>query len=311
MQIMKTLTASPRFVIFTDDADWCRRALPATSGIEFRSDSNNEEDFASMLACNAFIISNSTLSWWAAWLSMANIVICPGRTVQGIDWNRMPERWIHIPVEGIPPPAPAFSASQKPIFRQTWWDRNTPERQDDYVRWTGGADAPSRVAMRNRLPEFGIRSLLDCGCGLCVDREEFEQLEPPVRYSGLDASVIFADFAHTQGLDVRFGFAENLPCEDDSFDAVYFRHVLEHLPHYLDAIAEALRVARRLVVVIWYLPPHDGPDRFLFESADDLYQNTYNRSAFEAFVRGLNPSAAMEWQQVSNESILWIKLEPG
>src|SRR5581483_6158214 len=54
-----------------------------------------------------------------------------------------------------------------------------------------------------------------------------------------------------------------LPFSDDSFDVVLLRHVLEHLPPWLmqAVLAEATRVARRAVVMVFHLPPEHGRSR--------------------------------------------------
>ena len=50
--------------------------------------------------------------------------------------------------------------------------------------------------------------------------------------------------------------AGKLPFIDKSFEVVLLRHVLEHLPQWLmqQALSEAMRVARRAVVVDFYIP---------------------------------------------------------
>ena len=52
-------------VIFTDDAEYCRKEYP---GVEVIS-GDVFHDFYLMRQCSKFVIANSSLSWWAAWLS--------------------------------------------------------------------------------------------------------------------------------------------------------------------------------------------------------------------------------------------------
>lgn len=311
MRIVRSLIGEAVFLIFTNDAEWCRSAFPDAGDVQYCWSENEFSDLQEMAACDAFILSNSTLGWWAAWLSAAELVICPSRCVRGIDWRRVPERWVQIPPDGVLPTSPPFTCNGKRVFKQTWWDRNTADRQADYRKWTGDVESPSRIAVREHVATLGIQSILDCGCGYCVDQPEYERMAPPVRYAGIDASITFVEFARARGLDVSFGYAESLPFADKAFDMVHFRHVLEHLPYYTDALQEACRVARRLVAVVWYLPPADNADRLLFDSGESLHQNTYNRAGIEKLIDQIKPGATVEWNRVGDrECILWINLQP-
>jgi len=309
MRILRGLIRNPRFFIFTDDPGWCRSAFAPFPGVTIHPGGDEESDFAAMKSCSAFIISNSTFSWWAAWLSGSDAVVCPSRIVSGLDWYRAPERWIQIPSGGVAPACPRLSVTGKPIFKQTWWDRNAIDRQAEYLEWSGDASRPSRVAVRERAARFGISSVLDCGCGYCEDYAEFQKMTPRVRYTGIDASSVFVDSAQARGLDVCFGYIENMTFGDREFDLVYFRHVVELLPHYDDALSEAIRVSRRFVAVVWYLAPGIDPDRIFYIPSDLMYQNTYNRSGIESFIKGVCPGASIEWQDIApRECLLWIDL---
>jgi hypothetical protein len=64
----KAMEAFPnkKFLFFSDDLEWCRHTFPAN---EFSCFSNEGEDMYAMSKCNGHIITNSSFSWWAAWLS--------------------------------------------------------------------------------------------------------------------------------------------------------------------------------------------------------------------------------------------------
>jgi len=58
------------FLIFSDtfrDVEWCRQNIRAKH-VEFSDASSELWDFVAMSSCDHHIISNSTFSWWAAWL---------------------------------------------------------------------------------------------------------------------------------------------------------------------------------------------------------------------------------------------------
>lgn len=60
----------PKFFIFSDDINWCKKSIPQNEDIVFITyTSNHIEDFWLMKNCKYFIAGNSTFSWWARWLS--------------------------------------------------------------------------------------------------------------------------------------------------------------------------------------------------------------------------------------------------
>lgn len=61
---------SPKFFIFSDEIEWCRKNISNENDIVFVEGKLNQiEDFWLMKNCQHFIIRNSTFSWWASWLS--------------------------------------------------------------------------------------------------------------------------------------------------------------------------------------------------------------------------------------------------
>jgi len=64
-----------KFVVFSDDLKWCMDNIKSElSDINFYPQGNEIEDMNAMFQCQSFIISNSTFSWWPAWLSYKNDV---------------------------------------------------------------------------------------------------------------------------------------------------------------------------------------------------------------------------------------------
>lgn len=71
---------NPRFIVFSDDVEWCKKnlGLPKNTLYETGNDPIWEK-IRLMYSCKNFIISNSTFSWWAQYLSRneKKIVIAP------------------------------------------------------------------------------------------------------------------------------------------------------------------------------------------------------------------------------------------
>lgn len=75
---MKTLTNNPVFFIFSDDIKWVKENLKLKDTQLVFIDNNNSspDDMRLLYSCNHFIMSNSTFSWWGAYLGE-----CPNKKV--------------------------------------------------------------------------------------------------------------------------------------------------------------------------------------------------------------------------------------
>lgn len=59
-----------KFLIFSDDMDWCKNEfISGTYEYIFVEGNNDYTDLYMMSKCDNNIISNSTFSWWGAWLN--------------------------------------------------------------------------------------------------------------------------------------------------------------------------------------------------------------------------------------------------
>ncbi len=70
---------NPFFLIFSDDIVWCKKNLNIDYPHLFINSSSPEQDLILMSKCKHNIISNSSFSWWGAWLNKSRnkIVIAP------------------------------------------------------------------------------------------------------------------------------------------------------------------------------------------------------------------------------------------
>lgn len=90
--------SAPLVLYFSDDLQWCRDKLPApgeTLYVDWNAADESYQDMMLMKACDALVISNSTFSWWGAWLGG------PGRKIIA------PSRWFsraYADNEDIVPP---------------------------------------------------------------------------------------------------------------------------------------------------------------------------------------------------------------
>lgn len=100
---IKERESNPELFIFSDDIEWVENNvnfdLPATY---INSKGPDHEHFYLMSCCNHNIITNSTFSWWAAWLNKyeRKIVISPKWWYRDPEINSkiiwIPENWITL-----------------------------------------------------------------------------------------------------------------------------------------------------------------------------------------------------------------------
>lgn len=82
MDKIKTYVNNPKFIVFSDDIEWCKKNMKFPDGTKFEAgDDPVWEKLRLMYSCKHFIISNSTFSWWAQYLSRnkGKVVIAPSR----------------------------------------------------------------------------------------------------------------------------------------------------------------------------------------------------------------------------------------
>ncbi|MDP3539054.1 MAG: alpha-1,2-fucosyltransferase [Azonexus sp.] len=87
LSIVSAGLASPHCFVFSDDPAWVRShfhpALPMTV-VDIHGPDEAHEDLRLMSACKHFVIANSSLSWWGAWLGKdsGKRVVAPKRWFQ-------------------------------------------------------------------------------------------------------------------------------------------------------------------------------------------------------------------------------------
>jgi hypothetical protein len=58
-----------KFIVFSDDIEWCKQAFGQKDTIIYSYLQNHIEDLCAMSMCDHNIIANSSFSWWGAWLN--------------------------------------------------------------------------------------------------------------------------------------------------------------------------------------------------------------------------------------------------
>lgn len=79
MKAAKKIGMDKKFLVFSDDIQWCKENFPEMDNFIFIEGLKDYEDLLLMSLCKHNIICNSSFSWWAAWLNQNSekIVIAP------------------------------------------------------------------------------------------------------------------------------------------------------------------------------------------------------------------------------------------
>ena len=94
--------------------------------------------------------------------------------------------------------------------------------------------------------------VLEVGCGTGAFASRFAAALPEARFVAVDQSERFVELTARRGLDSRHADVQDLPFDDDSFDAVAAMWMLYHVTNLHRGLAEIRRVLRpggRLVAV--------------------------------------------------------------
>ena len=100
IEYMKTVFSDPVFLVFSDDPEWVMRKLDIEGNFKYIGDFGRYKDYEELVLmsrCSAHIISNSTFSWWGAWLDEKEdkIVVAPKKWFEG-QKDIVPKEWTII-----------------------------------------------------------------------------------------------------------------------------------------------------------------------------------------------------------------------
>lgn len=170
-----------------------------------------------------------------------------------------------------------------------YWDNlmETDEGAANYMMSYGeGPGSSLRVKIASLLKPG--ESVLDVGCGPGWNFEHFLEFGPSVKYRGTDYSERFVRVANQRtGMKIfSKGDVRKIEEPDRSFDVVILQDVLEHTNGYEEPLKEALRVAKRqIIVTFWHLTENDD---HINDDGDDGWGAWYSQPKWEEFINSLN-----------------------
>lgn len=192
-----------------------------------------------------------------------------------------------------------------------WWNKNALERRGDLLAWLGDVTAISRSVFRDYVMQKGYHSMVDCGCGPCIDQLGFGNTHYPMEYHGIDTCEAFVFDATARNVSVQQGHINGLPFGDNRLELAYARHVLEHLSEPESALREMVRVASREVIVTFFLPPTDGDDEINFSDEDGagLYHNRWSERRICTCLWAIEKVRRVWWRKINDEVMLHVEVK--
>lgn len=181
-----------------------------------------------------------------------------------------------------------------------WWNKNMKdELLPTFEGWVKDYNAITKKYSREYIVEKQYKSMLDVGCGLCSMYDGFVNDGYEIEYMGLDSCTYFLDKAKNRNISVINSDMNEIKLENDTYDVVFARHVLEHQPTFEYALEEFIRIAKKEVIVVFFIKPQDK--EIIKYGEDDLYHNVYSKKDIESSVKNF------EWIDFGDEVVLHIK----
>jgi SAM-dependent methyltransferase len=160
--------------------------------------------------------------------------------------------------------------------------------------------------------EHGITEVLDVGCNVAALAMYLRAAGYVGQYFGLDTNPFALRIAR-QRENVALGNLRLLDCQDEAYQSVVVKDVIEHLESP-EPLTEAFRAAREFVIVGTYLPWTHEPASIV-RHADGYYTNRYrmgdivelaNRCGYSlSDVRQVNEASGQP-----NQLTLWKRAQP-
>ena len=141
-------------------------------------------------------------------------------------------------------------------------------------------------------------SVLDVGCGPGWNLDHFAEYGPKLKkYKGTDYSERFVRVANKRRKEKQYpveiylpytlGDVRDIEEPDSSWDVVILQDCLEHTNGYEKPVREALRVARkRIIISFWHLEGNEGTEH-INDDGDDGWGAWYDKTKWEMFLNEL------------------------
>jgi len=144
---------------------------------------------------------------------------------------------------------PKLRSDKELTLPEQWWELANPTVLGNFMRGIDPHNQPIHCRIRDEVVKAG-NSVLDVGCGTCIGYPLYEEVG--VYYVGVDLTYrLLMDSKQYNVVPIVQGDARELPFKNESFDSVFCKDFLVHLPPdaYKLVLKEMWRVTRKLVMI--------------------------------------------------------------
>jgi len=208
---------------------------------------------------------------------------------------------------------------------EKWWSKNLFGDNKTYIHngeeiklptidefsesWMGSINDPDRIDVRKHYKNF--KSLLDVGCGGSPEYFGISNFKN-LKYTGLDITPEIVEFNQKKDIDCKLGSIEDIPFESSTFDIVHTRHVLEHLKDFDMALSEMIRVAKKIVLISFFIGPIDEEKSIISldnkNSDYEIYHNSYSKSELKNYLNHNKKVKKYKFIKLSGKSTYLLKI---
>lgn len=185
-----------------------------------------------------------------------------------------------------------------------WEDFFTDESAAVYMETYGeGVGSPLRRFITGLINDG--ESVLDVGCGPGWNMDHFISEGLSVKYRGTDYSERFVRIANKRWPNTfEVGDVRKIEQPDESWDVVLMQDVLEHTDGYEKPLQEALRVAKkRVIITFWHL--QDENDPHINVDGGDTFGSWYDKREWEKHLDDLKLHWLHDELPRKNENTFW------
>ncbi len=185
-------------------------------------------------------------------------------------------------------------SSGKSTLVNNWWNETKHVDGEAFLEWN--QNTPSRDFTRKLILDWAaagqIDSVLEIAFGGLHEYRAMQKRlkELNVSYSGIDCTKQFVVHAQREFPErkwIQGDIVRGVSVEQA--DVVYSQHMLEHLPALEPAFSNMLRLARKKLINMFFIPPKPFPNYDVVNwQKFPLYINTYGIGHIEAICRSMN-----------------------